>query len=174
MFRLLLLALDRESASPNVVGIGSRWSNDEAESRMCPFSIAQSGDEIRRHEPATVLSLLHELVPYWTLQARELEGATGLAEGMGNVFVHGRRAGQTLALRARRGAHIAETTILLGAGITEVLLTLPAEPPAAPAADVDSDDADSDDADSDEVDLNVAVGHASPGEVVLDRVIIRH
>jgi hypothetical protein len=77
----------------------------------------------------------------WTLQSTGLEGATGGAEGMSTLWVHGRRAGQTIVARAERDGQAAETTTLLGTGVTEVLLTLPATPPAPateePATDVD-------------------------------------
>jgi hypothetical protein len=65
----------------------------------------------------------------WTLQGSDLEGATGTAMGGGTLFVHGRRIGQTLALRAERGERAVEATTTVGTGVTEVLLTLPARPP---------------------------------------------
>jgi hypothetical protein len=107
----------------------------------------------------------------WTLQGDDLRGAMGASEGAGLVYVHGRRAGDTLALRAQRGAHVAETTTRLGAGVTEVLLTLPAEPPEADSEGIGSDrvldvgDGDEDDEDDDEDD--------DVGGVVRDRVMVR-
>jgi hypothetical protein len=97
----------------------------------------------------------------WTWQS-ELAGALGTSEGMGVIFVHGRRAGQTLALRAVRGDHVAETTTLLGAGVTEAVLTLPSEPSSY---DRDTDDEGDTDVD-DTVEASTPVSH--------ERVIIRH
>jgi hypothetical protein len=72
----------------------------------------------------------------WTLQGDELRGAMGTSMGAGLLFVHGRRAGETLALSAVRGDQAVQTTVVLGRGITEVLLTLPV---AASEADDDAD-----------------------------------
>jgi len=103
----------------------------------------------------------------WTLQADELHGGGGLSEGMGVLWMHGRRAGQTLALRAERDGHVAEASALLGAGVTEVLLTLPAEPPPTGSADGDLDTGgDDDDADEDD--------STRDGHFVRDRIIIVH
>ena len=73
----------------------------------------------------------------WTLQGDEFNGAMGTSMGNGVLFVHGRRAGQTLALHAQRGAHMVETTTVVGPGVTEALLTLPVE---APKPDEGSDE----------------------------------
>jgi hypothetical protein len=73
----------------------------------------------------------------WTLQGFELDGAMGTSMGAGVLFVHGRRAGQTLALRAERGGQEVEATTLVGPGVTEALLTLPVE---APPTEEDSDE----------------------------------
>ncbi|HVU52604.1 MAG TPA: hypothetical protein VHL80_18115 [Polyangia bacterium] len=80
----------------------------------------------------------------WTWQS-DLENALGDSQGTGVIFVHGRRAGQTLALRAARGAQVAEATAVLGPGVTEVVLTLPAA--ASSAASSDRDDSSDDDDD---------------------------
>jgi hypothetical protein len=76
----------------------------------------------------------------WTRQASDLEGEMGMAEGMSMMWVHGRRAGQTVAVRAAREGHTAEATTLLGPGVTELLLTLPAAPAAPTAGEVDRAD----------------------------------
>jgi hypothetical protein len=64
----------------------------------------------------------------WTLQADEFHGAMGTSTGAGQLFVHGRHAGETLALHAERDGHAVESTAVLGPGVTEVLLTFPAAP----------------------------------------------
>jgi hypothetical protein len=95
----------------------------------------------------------------WTVQADELHETSGFTEGGSTLWVHGRRVGQTIVARAERNGQAAEATTLLGTGVTEVLLTLPAAKPE-PAADIEPDDGDESDDDG------------SPGGVVRDRVII--
>jgi hypothetical protein len=90
-----------------------------------------------------------------------------MSEGMSVLWVHGRRAGQTLALRAERDGHVAEASALLGAGVTEVLLTLPAPKPEPASHDVDLDTG----GDEDDGDEDVST---RDGDLVRDRVIIVH
>jgi hypothetical protein len=66
----------------------------------------------------------------WTLHGDDFHGEMGTSTGTGLIYVHGRRVGQTLKLRAESGARAVETTVVVGPGVTEVLLTLPAEEPA--------------------------------------------
>jgi hypothetical protein len=104
-------------------------------------------------EPATLLVYVadgnqHEVddaTLTWTLRGDELHGAMGTSMGFGLLFVHGRRVGETLDLRAERGEQIVDTTTTLGPGVTEVLLTFPACP--RPSYDRDDDVAAGDDDD---------------------------
>ena len=103
-------------------------------------------------EPASLLVYVadteHEEVSdaslEWTAQADEFHEVRGFTSVGSPLWVHGRRAGQTLVARAERDGYVAEATTLLGAGVTEVLLTLPAAPPE-PAPDKESDDDGEDD-----------------------------
>jgi hypothetical protein len=67
----------------------------------------------------------------WTLRGDEFQGAMGTSMGAGTLFVHGRHAGETLALHAERDGQAVEATTVLTLGVTEVLLTLPAALPEA-------------------------------------------
>lgn len=69
----------------------------------------------------------------WTLQADELHGEMGTWTGGSHLFLNTRRVGQTVTLRADHGKHFVETTVALGPGVNEVVLTLPAAPPEADA-----------------------------------------
>jgi hypothetical protein len=62
----------------------------------------------------------------WTLQADELNGEMGTSMGTSRFFLHDRRPGQTL-LQARSGDRTTETIAVVGSGVTEVVLVLPAE-----------------------------------------------
>jgi hypothetical protein len=66
----------------------------------------------------------------WTYRGGGLRGAMGRSMGAGLLFVHGRHAGETLALYVERGHDETQSTVVLGPGVTEVVLTLPAAPPA--------------------------------------------
>jgi hypothetical protein len=70
----------------------------------------------------------------------ETEGEMGFTTAEGMTLVHGRRAGQPLRLRASADDRVAETTVFLGAGVTDVVLTLPAEPTEAGPSAVAEDD----------------------------------
>lgn len=57
----------------------------------------------------------------------ETEGELGSTTMRGFALLHGRRAGQPLRLHATAGERSAETTVFVGAGIADVVLTLPLE-----------------------------------------------
>jgi hypothetical protein len=61
----------------------------------------------------------------WTLQTDGLTGEEGMSIGSGLVWIHGRRAGETLALRAEGDDRSAELTTSVASGVTEVAVTLP-------------------------------------------------
>jgi hypothetical protein len=63
----------------------------------------------------------------WTLLGDDLHGELGSAIGDGFVYIHGRRPGQTLELEATVDDRKAKTTVVVGAGVTEVVLTVPGE-----------------------------------------------
>ena len=120
-----------------------------------------------REEPASLLVYVadtdHRQVDdatlTWTLQGDELRGAMGTSMGTGLLFVHGRRAGQTLALRAERGAHVVEATTVVGPGITEAVLTLPVQAPEPKEAPGDIDDDDEQEPEGDMVARRVIIVH---------------
>jgi hypothetical protein len=65
----------------------------------------------------------------WTLRGDERYGERGSLTGGNRLFVHDRRVGQTLTLRAARlddDAVAVETTLAVGPGVNEVVLTMPA------------------------------------------------
>jgi hypothetical protein len=61
----------------------------------------------------------------WTLVGDETYGEMGTLMGVGLSYLHGRRAGQSLRIRAAVGDRAAETTALVGPGVTDVVLTVP-------------------------------------------------
>jgi hypothetical protein len=64
----------------------------------------------------------------WTLLGDETRGEVGDVTGAGFTYLHGRRPGETLRLRVSVDDRTAETTLLVQPGVTDVVLTLPAEP----------------------------------------------
>ncbi|HVR01238.1 MAG TPA: hypothetical protein VMT47_03840 [Polyangia bacterium] len=74
----------------------------------------------------------------WTLRGDELRGEMGTSSGGGFPQVLQRRPGQVIALRAARGRDAVDAVAVVGAGVTEVVLRLPAASPervGAPEAD---------------------------------------
>jgi hypothetical protein len=61
----------------------------------------------------------------WSLQTDGLTGEEGMSIGAGLVWIHGRRVGETLALRAEADDRSAELTTSVASGVTEVAVTLP-------------------------------------------------
>jgi hypothetical protein len=80
----------------------------------------------------------------WTLREDELRGEMGTRSGGGFPQVLQRRPGQVIALRAARGGDSTDGVAVVGAGVTEVVLRLPAAPPeraGSPGADEPSEEA---------------------------------
>jgi hypothetical protein len=67
----------------------------------------------------------------WTLLGDEQNGAGGGSYGRGLVFVHDRRAGETVRVEASIDDVRAETTVVVGPGVTEVVLTVAGGPARA-------------------------------------------
>jgi hypothetical protein len=61
----------------------------------------------------------------WTLQSDGLRGEMGTTSGPSGLRIEDRRPGQTIAIHAERGRDTADAIAVLGAGVTEVVLTLP-------------------------------------------------
>jgi hypothetical protein len=63
----------------------------------------------------------------WSLLGDEPRGETGTLSlsGSGFTYLHGRRAGQTLELEANVDGRRAATTVVVGVGVTDVVLTVP-------------------------------------------------
>jgi len=66
----------------------------------------------------------------WTLAADE---TGGISTGGAPFWVRGRRAGETLALRASASGRVVDATVVVGAGVTETVLAFP--PASATAGD---------------------------------------
>jgi hypothetical protein len=64
----------------------------------------------------------------WTLVGDDLRGELGSAMGAGFVYIHGQRPGATVRVAARVDDHEAAATVLVGAGVTEVVLTVAGGP----------------------------------------------
>jgi hypothetical protein len=64
----------------------------------------------------------------WTLMGDELVGALGASYGRGLVFLNDRRAGEAIRVEATIDDVRAATTVFVGSGVTEVVLTVAGGP----------------------------------------------
>jgi hypothetical protein len=77
----------------------------------------------------------------WTLVGDETRGEIGNDSAPHLTYLHGRRPGESLHLRASVDGRLAETTVVVNRGVTDVVLTVPVAPE-------DGEDGDAEDAEN--------------------------